>query len=110
MFTISRRALGASLPILAVSAASVLATGCDIVTADLKHAATAEWRKTYTLQADGRLEISNVNGRIRVTPSEGSQVEIVAEKKGKGVSEQAAKEAVDRIEITENVSGSRISI
>ena len=110
MFTISRRPRVAAVPILALSAAFALSAGCDIVTADLKHAATAEWRKTYTLEAGGRLEISNVNGRIRVTPSEGSQVEIVAEKKGKGVSEQAAKEAVDRIEITENVSDSRIRI
>jgi DUF4097 and DUF4098 domain-containing protein YvlB len=111
MFTISRRAPTVSLPILALSVVSVLSTtACDIVTADLKHAATAEWRKTYTLEAGGRVEVNNVNGRIRVTPSEGNQVEIVAEKKGKGVSEQAAKEAVDRIEITESVSGSTIRV
>jgi DUF4097 and DUF4098 domain-containing protein YvlB len=108
MLTSSRPTAVLALPILALS---VLATtACDIVTADLKHAVTAEWRKTYTLEPGGRVEISNVNGRIRVDPSEGNDVEIVAVKKGKGVSEEAARQAVDRIEIDETVSGSTIRI
>ena len=39
---------------------------CDIAMADLRQKETAEWRKTYDLKAGGRLEISNVNGKIDV--------------------------------------------
>ena len=106
MFISARR-----LPGLPVLAFAVLSTGaCDIVTADLKHSARAEWRKTYTLDTGGRVEVVNVNGRIHVEPSAGREVEIVAEKKGKGVSEEAAREAVERIEINETVSGSTIRV
>ena len=63
---------------------------------------TAEWRKTYDLQPGGRLEISNINGKIDVEPSAGNAVEIVAEKSARAASSEAAKEALGRIEIQEN--------
>lgn len=107
MLTSLRRGTAIALPVLTLS---VLSTACDIVTADLKHSVKAEWRKTYTLDPGGRVEISNVNGRIRVEPSEGRQVEVVAEKKGRGISEDAARQAVDRIEIKEDVSAGSIRI
>jgi DUF4097 and DUF4098 domain-containing protein YvlB len=111
MLTRTRRSAAISLPVLALSVVSVVSTtACDIVTADLKHTVTAEWRKSYTLEPGGRVEVSNVNGRIRVEPSEGNQVEIIAEKKGKGVSEEAAKQSVDQIQIKETVSGSTIRV
>jgi DUF4097 and DUF4098 domain-containing protein YvlB len=102
-----RRAAALVLPLLSFV---VLSTGCDIVTADLNQTATAEWRKTYTLDQGGRVEVSNVNGRIRVEPSTGNEVEVVAHKKGKGTSDQAAKDALARIEIKEDVSGSAVRI
>jgi len=106
----SRQPVTVVLPMLLLSAAVLSTTACDIVTADLKHGVTSEWRKTYTLEPGGRVEVSNVNGRIRVTRSDGNQVEVVAEKKGRGVSEEAARAAADRIEIKESVSSSSIRI
>ena len=104
----SRRSRSISL---ALAALAVLATtACDIVTADLKSQATADWRKTFSLEPGGRLEIENVNGRIHVTPSEGNQIDIVAQKKTKAVSDEAAKEALGQIEITDTVSGSTIHV
>ncbi len=102
-----RRAASIVLPVLSLA---VLSAGCDIVTADLNQTATADWQKTYTLEQGGRVEVSNVNGRIRVEPSTGNQVEVVAHKKGKGTSDQAAKDALARIEINEDVSGSAVRI
>jgi DUF4097 and DUF4098 domain-containing protein YvlB len=107
MITLSRRALTLALPIVVLS---TLSTGCDIVTADMKNLATDEWRKTYALEPGGKVEINNVNGRIRVEPSEGNQVEVIAEKKGKGASEEAARQAVAAIEIREQVSGRSVRI
>ena len=93
------------IPLLVVATA-----GCDIVTADLKASARSEWRKTYELQPGGRVEISNVNGKIRVDPSTGNTVEVVAEKTAKAASDEAAKAALERIEISEDVSPAVIHI
>jgi hypothetical protein len=85
-------------------------TGSDIVTADIRSDETAEWRKSYPLAPSGRVEISNVNGKIDVQPGEGNTVEVVALKKAKGPSPSAAKAALDRITIEEDASPDRIKI
>jgi hypothetical protein len=105
MRTALRRTLALALPLVALTSAA-----CDIVTADFRHQATAEWRKSYELAPGGRVEISNVNGRIRVEPSEGNRVEVVAEKKTRGASEEAAREALKNIEIREDASPSAVRI
>jgi bifunctional DNA-binding transcriptional regulator/antitoxin component of YhaV-PrlF toxin-antitoxin module len=79
-------------------------SGCDVITADLKHTETAEWRKTYELGPGGRVEISNVNGKIVVEPSTGNAVEVVALKTAKAASLEGAKEALGRIEIQDEAS------
>lgn len=88
----------------------VLSAGCDIVTADLKHSEKAEWRKSYELAAGGRVEISNVNGKIQVEPSSGSSVEVVAEKIGRGASPESARAALERIEIQEEATGDGVRV
>jgi hypothetical protein len=110
MRTMSRRARTAKLvlPLLVVAAAA--SAGCDLAMADFKQKETAEWRKTYELSPGGRLEISNVNGKIDVEPGSGNTVEVLAEKTAKGGSVEAAKEALGRIEILETVSPSSIRI
>ena len=95
------------LPVLLLP---VLVAGCDIVTADLRSEETAEWHKTYQLDANGRLEINNVNGKINVEPSTGNAVEVRAIKKARGATVDAAKAALDRAAIVEDVSSSRIRI
>ena len=95
-----RRSPLAFLPVLLVAV-----SGCDIVTADLKARETAEWRKSYQLSPGGRVEIRNVNGRIDVQPSTGNTVEIVALKSARAGTSEAAKEALDRIEILDTSSG-----
>ena len=97
-----------ALPFLLVNLTAL--QGCDVVTADLKHSETAEWRKTYELAPGGRVEISNINGRIQVEPSTGNAVEIVALKSAKAATSDAAKAALERIEIREDVSASSISV
>lgn len=93
------------LPLLLTASA-----GCDIAMADHKEKETSEWRKTYELQPGGRVDIGNVNGRIEIVQGDGNTVEVVALKTGQGPSLEAAKEALSRIEITEEVSPSAIKI
>lgn len=103
-----RRQIVVALPLLATA---ILATSaCDIAMADLRQKATAEWRKTYDVKPGGRLEISNVNGKIDVEPATGSSVEIVAEKSVRAASAEAAKDALGRIEIQDSVSPEHVRI
>jgi hypothetical protein len=93
-----------------VLALAVAASGCDIVTADFRSKESAEWRKTFTLEAGGRVEIANVNGQIDVAPSDGRTVEVVAVKTARGSTPEAAKAALERIEILEAVSPAAVKI
>lgn len=92
------------LPVLAGFA------GCDLMTAGMNSQATTEWHKTYQLAPDGRIEIGNTNGKIEVEPSNGTTVDVVAVKKAHGADDAAAKAALDRITIAEDVSPSHIKI
>jgi hypothetical protein len=93
------------LPVLLMFSA-----GCDIAMADFSEQATAEWRKTYELAAGGRVEINNVNGKIDVRPGEGKAVEVYAKKIGKASSSDAAKQALERLQISESSDGGVIKV
>ena len=90
--------------------AVIASAGCDIVTADLRSEETAEWHKSYTLDANGRVEIGNVNGKISVEPSEGNTVDVTAIKKARGATPEAAKASLERASIIEDVSSGRVKI
>lgn len=96
------------LPLVMVALAA--SAGCDIAMADFKQKETAEWKKSYELQPGGRLEISNVNGRIEVEPGAGNTVEIVARKTARAASVEAARQVLERVEIQETVSPSNIRL
>ena len=85
-------------------------TACDIVTADFRSEETSEWAKTYQLDANGRVEISNVNGKIDVQPGQGNTVEVRALKRAKGASPEGAKASLNRITIAEDASPSHVKI
>jgi hypothetical protein len=94
-----------ALPILLVPV-----TGCDLATAHFRVEESAEWRKTYELPASGRVVVRNVNGRIEVRPSSGRTVEVVAVKKVRAQSADAARDALARIEIAEEVAADVLRI
>lgn len=96
------------LPLLL--AAVVTATGCDVMTADLKHTETAEWRNSYQLAPGGRVEVSNINGKINVEPSSGDRVEVVAVKTARAATAEAAKSMLERVEINVDASRSDLRI
>lgn len=69
-----------------------------------------EWSRTYTLGAGARLELINVNGRITAEASDGNAVDVKAERIGKGASDEAAKDALARLEMREEVGDNRVRI
>lgn len=89
---------------------AVLSAGCDLAMGELNTEETAEWRKSYPLDAGGRVDIINVNGKIVVEPSTGNTVDVVALKKGRGATPEAAKAALARVTFGENVSSSLVKI
>jgi hypothetical protein len=89
---------------------AVLSAGCDLAMSEFNTEETAEWRKSYPLDAGGRVEIININGKIAVEPSAGNTVDVVALKKGRGATPEAAKAALGRITFGENVSSSLVKI
>lgn len=106
MRTVRTRALAAlCLPLLLASISA-----CDIVTADFKSQESSEWRKSYDLQPGGRVEIINVNGKIDVEPADGNRVEVVALKTAKAGSPEAARQALERIEILEAASPTAVRV
>lgn len=87
------------------------AAACDIVGGFAGNERASEpWTKTYQLAPGGQLEITNVNGKIALTGSDGNTVEVNAEKVGRGNTPEAAREALKRIEIVEQVSPERIRL
>jgi hypothetical protein len=88
----------------------VAVSACDVITADLKHSERAEWRRSYELSPSGRVEISNVNGKIIVEPSAGQTVEVAAVKIARGATAELAKEALNRAEIVEDVTREMVRV
>jgi hypothetical protein len=99
------RAVTYALPVFMMFSA-----GCDIAMAEFSEQASTEWRKSFELQAGGRVEISNVNGKIEVSPGQGNAVEVYAKKIGKGSSKEAAKQALERVQIADSTNGGVIKV
>ena len=99
------RLAAAVLPFLLAASAA-----CDIAMVDHREKATEEWTKTYDIQAGGRVEIANVNGKVDVRPGDGTKVEVVAQKTASGQTQEAAREALKGIEITEEATASSLKI
>jgi len=95
------------IPLLA---ATVAIAGCDLITANLRAEQTAQWQKSYPIAAHGTVDIENVNGKIEVEPSSGATIEVTAVKKARGASDEAAKAALDRVTIAEDVAGDHVKL
>lgn len=100
-----RRVLG-----LVLALALPFLAACDIAGGFATEQEVEPWSRTYSLQAGGRVEVSNINGRIELQGVETDKVEIKAEKIGKGSSPEAAREALKRIEIREDASPQLVRI
>ncbi len=101
----------------------VLVTGLAVSACDIKTSADGEfsfgvasgkaqdtWTRSYTVAANGRLELINVNGRITAEPTDGDQVIVEGARTAKGSTDEAAKENLAKLEIREEVSGDRVRV
>jgi len=72
--------------------------------------ATDEWTRSFPLQPDGEVRITNRNGRIEVTGVGGSTVEIRAERIVHAATDQNARDLLSRIAMTEETGADHVSV
>jgi hypothetical protein len=99
-------------PVLLGSLA-VLALGTSACVMELGHLAgraTDEWTHTYPLAAGGEVRIGNTNGKVEIEGVDGSTVEVHAERIARGVTDDAARDLLQKIEIREDARPDRVSV
>lgn len=96
---------------LAFALALPLAAACDLMgVGAFQEKVTDEWSRTYPLAAGGKVEVINVNGKIDLEGTDVNQVEVRAERIGRGSSPEAAREMLKRVEIREDVTPSSVRL
>jgi len=88
----------------------LLLAGCDLSLGHLTARATDEWSRSYPLEAGGEIRIVNTNGKIEIEGTDGSTVEVKAEKIARGATDTAARELLPRIVIKEDIKPDRVSL
>jgi DUF4097 and DUF4098 domain-containing protein YvlB len=106
------RLIAAAARLAAVAAAAAAFSACDVVVSslDAKGQAQDQWTRTYTVAASGELEIVNANGRIDVTGAEGSQVEVVAERQARAMTDEDARKVLAEVQIVEDIGADRVRL
>ena len=102
---VSRRVVILLLPL------AVALAGCDMALhGHLIGRATDEWVRTYPLTAGGEVRIVNTNGKIDIEGTDGSTVEVRAERIARGTTDAAARELLPRIVIKEEKKPDLVSL
>ncbi|HUL73643.1 MAG TPA: DUF4097 family beta strand repeat-containing protein [Vicinamibacterales bacterium] len=94
-------AMAASLLVFAGACGLQFALGAE---------ARDQWKKSYTLKEGGAFEIRNTNGRIEIRTGDGNTVDVVADRVVHAATDEAAKDALRRLEIAETVSPDRVAL
>ncbi len=84
---------------------------CDVVFQGMNAQETEEWKRTYKLDEGGQVDVTTPNGEVDISPSaDGTTVEVVAVKRARATSPEAAKQALKGIEITEQATAKQIRL
>jgi hypothetical protein len=76
----------------------------------LEGTARDEWRRSYTLETGGELQLTSPNGSLDVEAVEGNTVEVTVERIAHASDDEAAAEIVPRITIKEEVAPDKIVV
>jgi DUF4097 and DUF4098 domain-containing protein YvlB len=106
------RLIAAAARLTAVLAAAAALSACDVVvnSLDAKGQAKDQWTKTYTIAPTGDVEIVNANGRIDVTGADGTQVEVVAERTAKAMTDEDAQKVLAQVQIVETATAGSVRL
>jgi hypothetical protein len=108
---------GMHIRLAGVLCLALLLGACDVkvgengLSVDIAHGkAGDEWKRTYNIPPDGRLEILNINGVIEAFPSTGTQVEVVARREVRAGSDEAAQALLAKVQMIEEVAADHVKI
>jgi DUF4097 and DUF4098 domain-containing protein YvlB len=87
--------------------AALAVTSCTL---PLSAEARDEWKRSYPLDKGGSVEIRNTNGEIRVEPTDGNTVDVVAVRVARAGTDEDARNALKRMEITETIAPNRVAL
>jgi hypothetical protein len=93
-----QRSLPVAAAVLALSASACGPMG------PLNSEARDTWHRTYTLSRTGEVDINNINGRIDVEGTDGTTVEVDAERVARAATDQLAHELLPRIAINDRTT------
>lgn len=97
-----------------VRAAAVLAATAAFAACNLQFStgieAKSDWSRTYKVASGATLEIRELNGRITIEATDGSEIRVSATRVAKAPTEQEAKAAAEKIQITEKASDDRVEL
>lgn len=88
------------LPALAAAVVTISVPACGPM-GRYNAEARDTWSKTYSLAKNGEVRVSNVNGRVDVEGTDGSTVEVQAERIARAATDQLAKDLLPKIPINE---------
>ena len=105
------RALRLCLPLCLVASACDVKVGEKGVSLNVASEQASEtWQRSYTLPANGRLELSSASGVILVTGTSASQAEVTIVREATAMSRDDATERVARVSITEDAKPTLVRI
>jgi hypothetical protein len=108
----STRRIAVAARLMAVVTVAMALSACDVVVSSLHATGKAQdqWTRTYTLAATGDVEIINANGGIDVVGYDGTQVEVVADRVARGMTDEDAKKVLQQLQIGEDVTANRVRL
>jgi DUF4097 and DUF4098 domain-containing protein YvlB len=106
------RLIAASARLAAVVAAAAALSACDVVVNSLEAKGKAHdvWTRSHPITATGTVEIVNANGRIEITGTDGVQVEVVAERNARAMTDEDARKVLAEVQIVESVTADLVRL
>jgi hypothetical protein len=101
----------------AILVGACLSLGCDIQVGDkgvsvgiMEGRATDEWTRTYNLPPGSKLEIVNTNGLIEASGTDGTAIEVRADRRARAGSQEEAAALLKQLEMREDVTATSVRI
>jgi DUF4097 and DUF4098 domain-containing protein YvlB len=97
-------------PALAAAVLAASVPACGLPMGPYKAEAHDTWRHTYTIGKNGDVRISNINGRVDVEGTDGSTVEVEAERIAHAATDQLAKDLLPKIPINDRSTADTVFV
>ena len=104
-------------PAVSVVGLVLLVAACDVRVGDdgvslgiVEGRASDEWSRSYELSSGGVVEIGGVNGTIQAAPADDGRVAVLARRRARARSDEAAQALLDAFAVHEEVSAERVAV